>query len=187
MTVGRIFTKKYISLYIYLGLFFYKNRKNSGITPGLNDDPVTRWPGRERWPKWPTDPVTQWPSCMSDGGNTPVGVYLESVAGRHVVHSGAQSAELGPQRQRQSVLVAAWDGSDARVRRVLDGDVLSAAVQQSAVADDCRQRDGVAVRAYSQQRVRDQLPLVDPVHVNHVVTRSTFTTSQSPQRDYKER
>ena len=27
---------------------------------------MTRWPGRERWPKWPIDPVTQWPSSMSD-------------------------------------------------------------------------------------------------------------------------
>jgi len=26
---------------------------------------MTRWPGRERWPKWPIDPVTQWPSSMS--------------------------------------------------------------------------------------------------------------------------
>jgi len=41
MTVGRIFTKKYISLYLYLGLFF-ENRENSGLTPGQNDDPVTR-------------------------------------------------------------------------------------------------------------------------------------------------
>jgi len=27
---------------------------------------ITRWPGRERWLKWPIDPVTQWPSSMSD-------------------------------------------------------------------------------------------------------------------------
>jgi len=33
MTVGRIFTKKYLSLYLHLGLFF-ENRKNSGLTPG---------------------------------------------------------------------------------------------------------------------------------------------------------
>ena len=25
---------------------------------------ATRWPGRERWPKWPIDPVTYWPSSM---------------------------------------------------------------------------------------------------------------------------
>jgi len=41
MTVGRIFTKKYISLYRYLELIF-ENWKNSGLTPGQNDDPVTR-------------------------------------------------------------------------------------------------------------------------------------------------
>jgi len=59
-----------VSLYLYLRLFF-ENRKNSGLTPGQNDDPVTRWPGRERWPKWPIDPVTQWPSSMS-GASTGV-------------------------------------------------------------------------------------------------------------------
>jgi len=26
---------------------------------------MTRWPGREIWPKWPIDPVTQWPSSTS--------------------------------------------------------------------------------------------------------------------------
>jgi len=31
---------------------------------------MTRWPGRERWPKRPTDPVTQWPSSMSGGRRT---------------------------------------------------------------------------------------------------------------------
>ena len=31
---------------------FFENRKNSGLTPGQNDDLVTR-----TWPKWPTDPV----------------------------------------------------------------------------------------------------------------------------------
>jgi len=41
MTDGRIFTKIYISVYLYLGLFF-KNQKNSGLTPGQNDDPVNR-------------------------------------------------------------------------------------------------------------------------------------------------
>ena len=40
MTIGRIFTKKYISLDLFLGLFF-ENLKNSGLTPGQNDDPVT--------------------------------------------------------------------------------------------------------------------------------------------------
>ena len=40
MTVGRIFTKN-IYLYILI-LGFFENRKNSGLTPGQNDDPVTR-------------------------------------------------------------------------------------------------------------------------------------------------
>ena len=42
MTVGRIFGKKYMSLYLYLG-FLFENRKNSGLTPGRNDDPVTQF------------------------------------------------------------------------------------------------------------------------------------------------
>ena len=41
MTVGRIFREKYISLYLYLGLFS-KTEKNLGLTPGQNDDRVTR-------------------------------------------------------------------------------------------------------------------------------------------------
>ena len=40
MTVGRIFTKK-IYFYIFI-LGFFENRKNSGLTLGQNDDPVTR-------------------------------------------------------------------------------------------------------------------------------------------------
>ena len=62
MTVGRIFTKKYISLYLYFGLFL-ENRKNS-VSHRVKM--MTRWPGRERWLKWPIDSVTQWPSSMSD-------------------------------------------------------------------------------------------------------------------------
>ena len=60
MTVGPIFTKIYI--FISLSWTFFENRKNSGLTSGQM---MTRWPGRERWPKWPIDPVTQWPSSMS--------------------------------------------------------------------------------------------------------------------------
>ena len=37
MTVGRIFTKIYIL--ISLSWAFFENRKNSGLTPGQNDDP----------------------------------------------------------------------------------------------------------------------------------------------------
>ena len=52
MTVGRIFTKIYISLYLYLGLFlFFENRKNSGLTPGQNDDPDVK--------DDPNDPLTR--------------------------------------------------------------------------------------------------------------------------------
>jgi len=42
--IGRLldeFSQECISLYLYLGLFF-ENRKNSGLAPGQNDDPVTR-------------------------------------------------------------------------------------------------------------------------------------------------
>jgi len=53
------FSQKYIPLYFFL-LLSFENRKNSGLTPGQNDDP--RWPGRERWP---IHPVTQWSSSMS--------------------------------------------------------------------------------------------------------------------------
>jgi len=35
------FSQKYISLYVYFALFF-ENWKNSGLTPGQNNDLVTR-------------------------------------------------------------------------------------------------------------------------------------------------
>jgi len=58
MTVGRIFTKIYI--FISLSWTFFENRKNSGLTPGQNDDPVTRtWKMTQmtHWPGDPNDPV----------------------------------------------------------------------------------------------------------------------------------
>jgi len=39
-TVGRIFTKIYI--FIFLSWAFFENRKNSGLTSGQNDEPVTQ-------------------------------------------------------------------------------------------------------------------------------------------------
>ena len=38
---------------------FFKNRKNSGLTPGQNDDPVTRTWKMTQTTHWPGDPVTQ--------------------------------------------------------------------------------------------------------------------------------
>jgi len=40
MTVARIFTKIYI--FISLSWAFFENWKNSGLTLGQNDDPVTQ-------------------------------------------------------------------------------------------------------------------------------------------------
>ena len=40
MTVGG-FSQKNIYFYIFI-VGFFENRKNSGLTPGQNDDPVTR-------------------------------------------------------------------------------------------------------------------------------------------------
>ena len=48
-------------IYLYLRLLFenWKTRVSHRVKM------MTRWPGRERWPKWPIYPVTQWPSSMS--------------------------------------------------------------------------------------------------------------------------
>jgi len=59
---GRIFTKN-MYLYIFILGFFSKTGKTR-VSHRVKM--MTRWPGRERWPKWPIDPVTQWPSSMSD-------------------------------------------------------------------------------------------------------------------------
>jgi len=57
MTVGRIFTKIYI--FISLSWAFFENRKNSGHTPGQNDNPVTRTWKMTQMTHWPGDPMTQ--------------------------------------------------------------------------------------------------------------------------------
>jgi len=67
MTVGRIFAK----IYIFKSLFwvFFKNRKNSGLTPGQNNDPVTRTWKMTQMTHWPGDPMTQfhvWPTCIAN-------------------------------------------------------------------------------------------------------------------------
>jgi len=61
MTVGRILIKTYI--FISLSWAFLKTGKKTRVSHRVKI--MTRWPGRERWPKWPIDPVTQWPSSMS--------------------------------------------------------------------------------------------------------------------------
>ena len=37
--------------------YFFENRKNSGLTPGQNDDPVTRTWKMTQMTRWPNDPV----------------------------------------------------------------------------------------------------------------------------------
>jgi len=59
MTVGRIFTNIYIYIFILLSWAFFKNMKNSGLTPGQNDDPVTRTWKMTQMTHWPGDPMTQ--------------------------------------------------------------------------------------------------------------------------------
>ena len=62
MTVGRIFTKN-IYLYIFILSFFFENRKNSGLTLGQNDDPVTRKWKMTQMTHWPGDAMTQFHVC----------------------------------------------------------------------------------------------------------------------------
>jgi len=52
------FSPKYISLYLYLGLFSKTGKTRVSHRVKM----MTRWPGRERWPKWPNDPVP----CLDD-------------------------------------------------------------------------------------------------------------------------
>ena len=52
---------KNIYLYIFILGFFSKTGKTR-VSQRVKM--MTRWPGRERWPKWPIGPVTQWSSSM---------------------------------------------------------------------------------------------------------------------------
>jgi len=48
-----------IYIFISLSWAFFENRKNSGLTPGQNDDPVTRTWKMAQMTHWPGDPITQ--------------------------------------------------------------------------------------------------------------------------------
>ena len=63
MTVGRIFTKIYV--FISLSLAFFENRKNSGLTPGQNDDPVTRTWKMTQMTHWSRNPMTKFHVCCA--------------------------------------------------------------------------------------------------------------------------
>ena len=53
------FSQKYISL----SWAFFRNRKNPGLTPGQNDNPVTRTWKMTQMTHWPGDPMTQFHVC----------------------------------------------------------------------------------------------------------------------------
>jgi len=55
---------KKIYIFISLSWDFFSKTGKTRVSHRLKM--MTRWPGRERWPRWPNDPVTQWPSSMSD-------------------------------------------------------------------------------------------------------------------------
>ena len=53
---------------------FFENRKNSGLTPGQNDDPVTRTWKMTQMTHWPGDPMTQFHVCIElEVAGKPVG------------------------------------------------------------------------------------------------------------------
>jgi len=64
------FSQKYIDLYIFILGLFFENRKNSGLTPGQNDEKMT-WK-MTQMTHWPGDPITQFHVC------SPVGLFAVS-------------------------------------------------------------------------------------------------------------
>jgi len=48
-----------LQMYVLHFGHFFENRKNSGLTPGQNDDPVTRTWKMTQMIHWPCDPMTQ--------------------------------------------------------------------------------------------------------------------------------
>jgi len=63
--------KRFASFYVQFAFWAFFSWKPEKTRVSHRVKMMTRWPGRERWPKWPIYPVTQWPSSMSGEGPRP--------------------------------------------------------------------------------------------------------------------
>jgi len=91
MTDGRIFTKISVYLYIFILGFFSKTGKTR-VSHRVKM--MTRWIGRERWPKRPIDPVTQWPSSTSGVQWQEVNSWVQTGRAVCVVQCGKSTAQI---------------------------------------------------------------------------------------------
>ena len=91
MTDGRIFTKISVYLYIFILGFFLKTGKTR-VSHRVKM--MTRWIGRERWPKRPIDPVTQWPSSTSGVQWQEVNSWVQTGCAVCVVQCGKSTAQI---------------------------------------------------------------------------------------------
>jgi len=56
-TTDNDFVISAFQMYVLHFWAFFENRKNSGLTPGQNDNPVTRVWKMTQMTRWPSDPV----------------------------------------------------------------------------------------------------------------------------------
>jgi len=98
--------------------------------------------------------------------------YFDAVSTRKVVHSGFESSKLDPDGQRQSVVDAVNQTSQARVAMLADVNELGFAVQAGRVSHLTGHRYRSTVNPDVQRLVRHDVILYR-VHADDVMRRST--------------
>ena len=84
------FSQKYISYIFILGFFLKTGKTRVSHRVKM----MTRWIGRERWPKRPIDPVTQWPSSTSGVQWQEVNSWVQTGRAVCVVQCGKSTAQI---------------------------------------------------------------------------------------------
>jgi len=120
---------------------FFRNRKNSGLTPGQNDDPVTRTWKMTQMTNWPGDPMTQFHVWWA-GGPIHWQAAHNSYHGQSDMYVRSQSVS---QRDRQT---------DRQWLENAAADVFAISPTERHFCDACRRRSELTLTVRQQSAAR---------------------------------
>ena len=103
---------KNIYLYIFI-LDFYSKTVKTRVSRRVKM--MTRWPGRERWPKRPIYPVTQWPSSMSAVSAAAAAVSMQWCCHACYLHIPDSSRKSSQRNSEMSVTMVSESNTEDNI------------------------------------------------------------------------